>query len=69
MDVYKVTIHSDGSLDKLELINVVRGNMCNKELVEYTWPPKASTRTLKCFFADAVKKKGRVNQLDSIGSF
>ena len=37
MDVYKAKNQSDGSLDKLILRIVVRGNIQNKELVEDTW--------------------------------
>ena len=33
MDVYKAKIQSYGSLDKLKLIIVVRGDLYNKELV------------------------------------
>ena len=33
MDVYKSKIQSDGSLDKLKLIIVVRGDFQNKEMV------------------------------------
>ena len=37
MDVYKDKILYDGSLDKLKLRIVVRGDMHNKELVGDTW--------------------------------
>ena len=37
MDVYKPKIQSDGSLDKLRLIILVRGNLQDKELVGDTW--------------------------------
>ena len=37
MDVYKAKIQSDGSLDKLKLRIVVRGNIQNKEMVKDTW--------------------------------
>ena len=33
MDVYKTKIRSDGSLDKLKLIIVVRGGLQNKDMV------------------------------------
>ena len=46
MDVYKSKIQSDGSLDKLKLIIVVRGYLHNKELVGNTWSPTAYVRTL-----------------------
>ena len=69
MDVYKAKIQSDGSLEKLKLRIVVRGDLQNKELVEETWSPQASKRTLKYFLADAAKHTARVHQLDFIGSF
>ena len=37
MDVYKAKIKSDGILDELKLIILVRGDMHNKELVVDTW--------------------------------
>ena len=66
MDVYKAKIQSDGSLEKLKLRNVVRGDLQNKELVVDTWSPTASMRTLKYFLTDATKHKARVHQLDFI---
>ena len=49
MYVYKAKIKSDGSLDKLKLRIVVRGDLQNKELVGDTWSPTSSIRTLKYF--------------------
>ena len=69
MDGYKVKIQSDGSLDKLKLRIVVRGELKNKEMVGYTWSPKASMSTLKYFLADATKHKARFHQLDFIRAF
>ena len=69
MYVYKAKIQSDGSLDKLKFIIVVRGDLQNKEMVGDTWSPIASMRTLKYFLADAAKHKARVHQLYFIGSF
>ena len=69
MDVYKTKIQSDGSLDKLKLRIVVRGDLQNKELVGDTWSPTASMRTLKYFLTDAAKRKARVHQLDFFGEF
>ena len=60
---------SDGSLDRLKLIIVVRGDLQNKELVGDTWSPIASMRNLKYFLADASKHKARVHQLYFIGAF
>ena len=69
MDAYKAKIQSDGSLDKLKLRIVVRGDLQNKIMVGDTWSPIASMRTLKGFLADAAKNKVRVHQLDFIGAF
>ena len=69
MDVYKAKIRSDGSLDKLKLGIVVRGDLQNKKLVGDTRSPTASMRTLKYFLEDATKHKARVHQLDFIGAF
>ena len=46
MDVYKAKIQSDGSLDKLKLRIVVRGDLQNKEMFGDTWSPTASMRTM-----------------------
>ena len=69
VDVYKVKIQSDGSLDKLKLRIVVKVGLQNKELVGYTCSTTDSMRNLKCFLVDAVKHKARVNQLYFIGAF
>ena len=53
MDVYKAKIQYDGSLDKLKLIIVVRGDLKNKEMVGDTWSPTVSMRALKYFLVDA----------------
>ena len=69
ISVYKSKIQSDGSLDRLKLRIVVRGDYQNKEMVGDTWSPTASMRTLKYFLADAEKCKARVHQIDFIGAF
>ena len=69
MDVYESKIQSDGSIDKLNLRIVVRGDFQNKEMVGDFWSPTASMRTLKYFLVDAAKHKARVHQLDFIGAF
>ena len=69
MDVYKAKIQSDGSLDKLKLRIMVRGDLQNKSMVGDTWSPTSSMSTLKNFLADAAKHKARVHQLDFIGAF
>ena len=69
MDVYKAKIQSDGSLDKLKLIIVVRGDLQNKSLFLDYWSLTDSMRTLKYLLADATKHKARVHQLDFIGAF
>ena len=69
MDVYKANIQSDGSLDKLKLTILVRGDLQNKEMVGDTWSPTASMKTLKYFLSDAAKHKARVHRLYFIGTF
>ena len=69
INVYKDKMQSDGSLDKLKMRIVVRGDLQNKELVGDTWSPTASMRNLKYLQADATKHKARVHQLDFIGAF
>ena len=69
MGVYKAKIQYDGSLDKLKLIIVVRGDLQNQESVGDTWSPTASMRTLQYSLADASKHKSRVHQLDLIREF
>ena len=61
MDVYKAKIQSDGSLDKLKLRIVVRGDLQNKEIVGDTWSPTASIITLKYLLADTAKQKAIVH--------
>ena len=69
MNVYKAKIQSDGSLDKLKLRIVVRGDFQNKEMIGDTWSPTASMITLKYFLADATKHRARVHQLYFISAF
>ena len=67
MDVYKAKVQPDGSLDKLKLRIVVRGDLQNKEFVGDTWSPTASTRALKYFLADSAKHRAVFHQLYFIG--
>ena len=69
MDVYKSNIQSNGSIEKLKLGIVIRGDLQNKESVGDTWSPTASMRTLKYLLADSVTHNSIVNQLYFIGSF
>ena len=46
-DVNKASIQSDGSIDKLRLIILVRVELHNKEMIEDTWDPTASMSTMK----------------------
>ena len=69
MYVYKAKIQSNASFDKLKLRIIVRGDLQNKETVEYTWSPTSSMRTLKYLLADAAKHKAIVHQLYFIGAF
>ena len=69
MDVHKAKIQSYGSIEKLKLRIVVRGDFQNKEIIGDTWSPIASTRNLKFFLEDSSKHKSRVYQLYLIGAF
>ena len=67
MVVYKVNIQYDGSLDQLQLRNVLRGDFLNKEMIVDTWSLTSSVRTLDYYLADASKNKSILHQLDYIG--
>jgi hypothetical protein len=69
MEIFKVKIKSDGSLDKLKTRMVVRGDLQDKNITEDKWSPTASFRSLKMFLAHAAKLKVRVRQLDFVGAF
>ena len=69
MDVYKAKIQSDGSIENLKFIIVIRGNFHSKEMNGDTWSPTASMRTLNYFLADASKNKAILHQLDFIVAF
>ena len=68
MDIYKANIQSDGSIYKLRLGIVVRGDILNTDLIGYNWPPTASMKILKDFLSDSVKHRSIVHQLDFIGN-
>jgi hypothetical protein len=69
MEMFKVKVKSDGTLDKLKTRLVVRGDLQNGTLTEDKWSPTAPFRSLKMFLAHAVRLKARVKQLDFIGAF
>ena len=69
MDVYKAKIKYGGSLDKLKLRILVRGDLQNNGLVGDTWSTTASMSTLKYFLVDSTKHKARIHQLYFIGAF
>ena len=56
MDVYKARIKSDGSLDKLKLRIVVRGDLQNKDMIIDTWYQTSSIIILESFQADYSKQ-------------
>ena len=68
-DVYKEKVQSDGSLDKLKLIIVVRGDLQNKETIGETWYPTTPTRNVKYFLAYSTNNKAISHELDFIGAF
>ena len=56
MDAYKASIQSYGSLDKLKLRIVVRGNLQNKEFIGDNWSPTNPHEDFEIFL-------GRCNQI------
>ena len=69
MNFYKSKIQSDGSLDKVKLIIVVRGDLKSKKMIGYTWAPTASMRTLKYLFVYYAKYKSIIHLLYLTGAF
>jgi hypothetical protein len=69
MEIFKVKVKSDGSLDKLKTRLVVRGDLQDKNITEDKWSPTASFRSLKMFLGHAARLKTRVKQLDFVGAF
>jgi hypothetical protein len=69
MEIFKVKVKSNGSLDKLKSRLVVRSDHQDKNITEDKWLPTASFRSLKMFLAHASRLKVRVKQLDFIGAF
>ena len=69
MDIYKVKILYDFSIDKSKLIIVVRGDFQNKEMVGDAWYTTALMRTLKYFLEDYAKHKARVPNCISLDPF
>jgi len=60
MELFKVKILIDRSLDKLKTCLVVRGDLQSKSLQEDKWSPTASFRSLKMFLAHAARLKARI---------
>jgi hypothetical protein len=69
MEIFKVKILSDGSLDKLKCRMVLRRDLQIKLNMKDKWSPTASFRALKMFLAHAARLKVRVKQLDFVGAF
>jgi hypothetical protein len=69
MKTFKVKVKSDGSLDKLKVRLVVRGDLQDKNIMEDKWSPTASFHSLKMFLGHASRIKACVKQLDFVGAF
>jgi len=69
METNRVKIASDGTLDKLKVRIVVRGDLQSDMDTEDKWSPTASFRALKMFLANCARHKVRVRQLDFIGAY
>ena len=63
MGVYKSNIQSDGSLDKLKLIILVKGDLHNKWMIGDTLDTTESRRNLTHLLPDVENHKARVHQL------
>jgi hypothetical protein len=57
MEIFKVKVKSDGSLDKLKTRLVVRGDLQDRNITEDKWSPTASFKSLKMFLAHASRPK------------
>ena len=68
MVVFKAKVTSKGTLDKLKVRIVARGDMMAKE-EEDTWSGCVAARTVKVFLANAAKYRRPVKQMDFIGAF
>jgi hypothetical protein len=69
MEIFKVKVKSDGSLDKLKTRLVVRGDLQDKNITEDKWSPTALFHSFKMFLVHACKLKAQVKQLDFVGAF
>ncbi len=69
MEIFKVKIQSDGTLDKLKTRMVMRGGLQDKSISKDKWSPTASFRSLKMCLAHASHLKVHVGQMDFIGAF
>jgi hypothetical protein len=69
MEIFKVKVKRDGSLDKLKTWLVVRGDLQDKNITEDKWSPTASFQSIKMFLAHASWLKTHVKQLDFVGAF
>ena len=69
VDIYNVNIQYYGSIEKLKLIIVVRGDLQDTEMIGDTWYTISSMRNVKYFLVDYANHKAMVHQLDFIGTF
>jgi len=67
--VPKAKSNSDGTLDKLKIRIVVRGDLQKSNEWEDTWSACAAIRTVKMFLALATSMKRRVKQGDFVGAY
>lgn len=69
MEIFKVKINSDSSLNVLKMRLVVRGDLQGKLVAEDKLSPTTSFRSLKMFLAHDSRIKARVKQLNFVGVF
>jgi hypothetical protein len=68
MDLNKVKLRSDGTLDKLKSQLIIREDL-QQNVKEDKWSPTTSFRALKIFLAHASYLRVRIHQLDFVGAF
>jgi hypothetical protein len=69
MEIFKVKVQSDGSLDRLKTWLAVRGDLQDNTITEDKGSPMASFCSLKMFLGHANRLKARNKQLDFVGTF
>jgi Reverse transcriptase (RNA-dependent DNA polymerase) len=67
--IHKTKLRSDGMVEKLKVRMAIRGDMDKDAGNEDNSAPLATFRVLKCFLADAARRRRRVYQADFVGAY